>query len=329
MKRYLLLIMTIIFPVMILTGQGVQSPGVPIAELFTDFHININDTSKHTGFALNRAYLGYQFTPGGNITAKVIINVGSPEELVAGSIHHRYSFFREASIAWSDQRLTITMGITNTKLFEFQQKFWGKRYVANTYQSINGYGFVADLGMTAEYKVSKKLLMELILMNGEGYNELQIDNNLRTSVAFTITPTDNLAIRILGDIQKKEGLWQPMGIAFIGFKNKEIMIGGEMSYKSNLDLIRGHHAWGISATAGINVAENVELFARYDYSTSRITSGSPLPWNYKKDGSFVVGGVQYSFSPNIKIALDYQGTFPYSTFAIPSDLIYVNALFRF
>lgn len=329
MKKNLFALLPLLLACLNSSGQEQQVQGNAIAEIFTDFHININDTSKHTGFALSRAYLGYQFLPGGNFSAKIIVNVGSPEDLVNGATPHRYAYFREASIAWSDERLTVTMGITSTKLFEFQQKFLGKRFIANTYQSINGYGFVADLGVTAEYKVNKVLQADLILMNGEGYNNLQIDNNLRLSMGFTITPTESFAIRLIGDVQNKDGLWQPMAVGFIGFKNDLFTIGGEVSYKSNLDLNKGHHAWGISATGGVNITKNTEIFSRFDYSSSVRVTGDLLQWNYKNDGSFMIAGLQHTFSPNVKIALDYQGTIPYSALRQASDLIYLNALFKF
>ena len=54
-----------LFLCQILNSQTAEYKGKPIAEIFTDFHFNINDTAKTTGFALNKAYLGYEFLPGG------------------------------------------------------------------------------------------------------------------------------------------------------------------------------------------------------------------------------------------------------------------------
>jgi hypothetical protein len=310
-------------------GQTLETYGKPIAEIFTDFHINFNDTAKHTGFDLNRAYLGYHFMPGGKISAKIIINVGSPDDLAAGSLPRRYAFFREASLIWSDEKLTVSLGITGTKIFEFQQKFWGKRYIANTYQSINGYGFVADLGLAVDYIFNDYLKADITVMNGEGYSNLQHDNNVRTSLGFTITPIKTIAFRLYGDIQKQEGLWQPVLVAFAGFKNELITIGGEISYKSNIDLVQGHHAWGVSATGGINLNEKWELFGRYDFISSVIIGNDILKWNYMKDGSFVVAGVQYTLSQNAKLALNYQVKKPYFPSNYGTDMLFVNVLFKF
>ena len=310
-------------------SQSIVQAGKPITEIFTDFHLNLNDTAGCTGFSLNRAYIGYQFMPDGKFTGKIVLNVGSPEDLAPGSAPHRYSFFRDASLSWSDGKLSITGGITSTKMFVFQQTFWGKRYVANTYQSLHGYGMVADLGMVVEYKFNDIVTADYTLMNGEGYSEIQLDNSLKNSLGMTITPNNNVAIRLYTDIIRKNGIWQQLAIAFAGFKNDRLTIGGEISYKSNTDLIKGHHLYGLSTTGGVNLTKKTEFFIRYDYAASVRMPGETHPWNNMKDGSLLIGGVQFTLSPNIKIAFDYQGKYPYEVASGKTGLLYVNALFKF
>ncbi len=310
-------------------SQNTEQPGKPIIEIFPEFHLNINDTASHTGFGIGRAYIGYQFIPAGQFTSKILLNVGTPEDLAPGSTPKRYSFFREASLTWSDGKLSVTGGIASTRMFMFQQAFWGKRYVANTYQSLNGFGIVADLGMVVEYKFSDIVTADYTLMNGEGYTEIHLDNSLKNSLGITITPNNNLAIRIYGDIIRREGIWQPLLITFIGFKNDRLTLGGEISYKSNADLIQGHHLWGISSTGGVNLSEKTQFFVRYDYSTSFKMKGDTNPWNYLNDGSFLISGIQLTLSPNVKIAFDYQGKYPYEGSLPKTGLIYVNGLFKF
>jgi len=329
MRKLLHLIIFTSFLCQSVLSQVIDSTGKPIAEIFTDFHFNLTDTSKKTGFGLNRAYLGYQFMPPGNLSAKIIINIGTPEDLAEGSVPRRYAYCREASLTWSDDKLTVSMGITGTRIFDFQQRFWGKRYIANTYQSIKGYGFVADLGLVVDYIINDIIKADFSIMNGEGYSNIQLDNNLKTSAGLTISPSEKIAIRLYGDIQRKDGLWQPVFIGFIGFKNNLVLIGGEVSYKSNSDLINGHHIWGISTTGGINITEKMQIFGRYDYSSSVKMPGDILKWNYLNDGSFAIAGIQYTFNPDVKIALNYQGTFPNTSTKQIIDLIYLNVLFKF
>ena len=172
MKKYLSIIIILSVKWQILYNQTVNSTGHPITEIFTDFHLNIDDTSKTSGFGLNRAYFGYNFIPDSHFSGTVIVNAGIPDDLAPGSIPRRYAYIREASISYSNEKLKIAFGITGTRLFDFQQKFWGKRYIANTYQSINGYGFVADLGIVIDYQINDIVKADITLMNGEGYSNI-------------------------------------------------------------------------------------------------------------------------------------------------------------
>jgi hypothetical protein len=329
MKRILTLLFFFLAFSRLLNSQAVNIQGKPIAEIFTDFHCNLNDTSQTTGFGLNRAYLGYNFLPAGNFSGTVIVNIGNPDDLPTGAVRRRYAYFREASISYSKKKLIVAVGITGTRLFDFQQKFWGKRYIANTYQSINGYGYVADLGVAIDYTFNDTWKGDITIMNGEGYTDVQLDNGVRTSAGLTFTPVKQIAARIYGDIENISNQWRYMLIGFLGFKNELVTIGAEASYKSRLDMIGGHAAWGLSGTGGITVLKKTELFVRYDYSASVIVPGEKVQWNWPNDGRFAVYGIQYTFNENVKAALDYQGTYPYSSARRESDLIYINAMFRF
>ena len=310
-------------------SQTILTPGYPTTEIFTDFHLNLDDTSKTTGFGLNRAYLGYRFLPENNISGSVILNAGVPDDLTTGTVTRRYAYLREASLSWEKEGLKITFGITGTRLFNFQQKFWDKRYIANSYQSKNGYGHVADLGVVVDYVISDVLKADVTLMNGEGYTSIQLDNGIKCSLGFTITPNEKISLRIYGDIMKSEDLLQPMFVSFIGYKDSKLTIGGEFTYKSNLELIKGHHAWGLSGTGSLVIFKKTEVFTRFDYSASVNVPDLSRHWHFLMDGSFLITGIQYSPANNIKFALNYQGTYPYDSEINMSNAIYINALFRY
>lgn len=82
-------------------SQSQVNSGKSSIEIFTDFHYNINDTAKTTGFGLNRAYLGYNYIAEGNISAQITVNVGNPEDIAGGSTPKRYAYFREASVNYT------------------------------------------------------------------------------------------------------------------------------------------------------------------------------------------------------------------------------------
>jgi hypothetical protein len=329
MKRILPALIFAVTFCQLLNSQNLVSQGKPIAEIFTDFHYNLDDSSKTTGFGLERAYLGYNFLPAGYFSGSVIVNIGNPDDISPESVRRRYAFFREASIRYTKGDLRISFGITDTHMFDFQQKFWGKRFIAKSFQSINGYGNVADLGFVAEYKFNDVWKGDIELMNGEGYSDIQLDNGVKTSAGITFTPAKQIAVRIYGDIENPHYRWRYTLIGFLGFRNDLIRIGAEASYKSNLDMIGGHNAWGLTGTGCISILKKTELFARYDYATSVTVPGENVQWNSMNDGRFAIIGLEYTFNENAKMALNYQGTFPYSSDKHISSAIYVNAMFRF
>jgi hypothetical protein len=332
MKKVFLTACVVIIAALSAKSQIPAIPGIPgkmIAEIFTDFHCSLSGAPATTGFSLNRAYFGYNYIADENFSATIKVNVGNPEDLAPGSVSRRYAQFTEASITYVKNKLYLTLGMTNTRLFNYQQRFWGKRYIANTYQSINGYGYIADLGIVADYKFNDIVEADITIMNGEGYSNIQLDNSIKPSLGITITPTRELAFRAYSDLMQKNGLWQSTLVGFAGFKNEKLTIGAEISYKSNLDLNMGHDSWGISGTGAVSLTKKIEFFTRYDYSSSVIAPGDDIQWNLANDHQLLINGVQYTFNKIVKVALDYQATFPKDKTRTFSDLIYVNALFKF
>ncbi len=329
MKRYLPLLISFTVFCQIVDSQTVTSSGKPIVEIFTNFHYNVNDSSKTTGFGLDRVYLGYNYTPAGNFSATAIINLGNPEDLAPGSVPKRYAYFREASVKYSRDRLTVNFGMVNTRYEDYQQGFWGKRYLGPEFQSTYGYCSVADLGVVVDYQISDLIKVDLSLLNGEGYTNVQVDNSLRTAVGLIIKTPFNAVFKIYSDIMKPQGIWQSTYLAFAGYKNEKFSFGAEATYRSNLDLVAGHNVWGISGTGSIFLNDKSEIFGRYDYTASVVMPGNDIQWDHAKDATYFVGGFQHMFSDNLKMSLNYRMTNPYETGKQTTHAIYLNAAFRF
>ncbi len=329
MKKILSFLPVLLFFPSLLYCQIPEIKGKPIVEIFTDFHVNLNDTVRTSGFGFERAYLGYNFLADNNFSARFIINIGSPDDLLPEATHRRYAYFREASISYTRDRLHISFGITTTRHFDFQQKFWGKRYIANTFQSLHDFGNTADLGVVVDYRFSDIFSGDFTVMNGEGYSELQLDNGVKTSAGLTITPSEQFAFRVYSDINRQYTIWQYTFLSFAGFKNGVVKIGAEFNYKTNLDLLQGDNSWGISGTGALSIFKSSEIFVRYDYSASVNPSGESRPWNFINDGTLAILGFQQALSSNVKIALDYQETIPTDSELQSLGFIYLHASFRF
>jgi hypothetical protein len=328
MKKIISFIFFVFAVGQLINSQTILSQGKAFAEIYTDFHVS-DDTSKTSGFGLNRAYFGYNYTPDGNFSAMVIINVGSPDDLAPGSVSKRYAYFREASVKYHKDKLTVNFGMVNTRFVDFQQGFWGKRYLGAEYQSIYGYCPVADLGVVIDYQISDLVKVDFSLLNGEGYTNIQVDNSLKTAASILITTPSKAVFKIYADINRPGGVWQSTYLAFAGYKNEHFIIGAEASYKTNLDSINGHDVWGISATGSININKNSQIFARYDYTASVKVPEEGLQWDHAKDATYFIAGLEHVFSNNVKMALNYRRTNPYEPGMKTTNAVYLNAMFRF
>ncbi|MBP7730360.1 MAG: hypothetical protein KA114_01855 [Bacteroidales bacterium] len=324
-KRLITLILALLTTSPLLLSQSDKSKFIPIAEIFTDFHFAPGNSDISKGFNLKRAWFGSDLYFDNKFHATFILNMAKLIDTMP--YYGERSPIREASIGYNSEKLKIAFGITGTRVMMFQQKFCDKRYVASTFQSLNGYGGLFDLGLAVDYKFNDIIEADFTLMNGDGVSN-KTDGSLKVSAGINIYPLKQLVLRIYGDTRKKNGLWQSTFIGFAGFSYSVIKIGGEINYKSNLDLKEGHNAWGVSLTGSINLAEKFQLFTRYDYSTSVIVPGDFAEWNYKKDGSLIIGGLQYTFNKSVRIAVDYQATIPADNNREISDMIFLHAHFK-
>ncbi len=324
-KRFSALIQVLITTSSILLSQSSENKFSPIAEIFTDFHFAPWNSDTYKGFSVKRAWFGSDLYFDDKFHATFILNM--VKLLDTMPYYGERSPIREASIGYNSEKLKIALGITGTRVMMFQQKFWDKRYVASTFQSLNGYGCLFDFGLALDYKFNDIIEADFTLMNGDGILN-KTDGSLKASAGINIYPLKQTVLRIYGDTRKKNGLWQSTFIGFAGFSYSVIKIGGEISYKSNLDLKEDHNAWGFSTTGSINLSEKFQLFARYDYSTSVKVPGDAMEWNYIKDNSLVIGGLQYTFNKSVRIALDYQATIPADKNRNISDIIFLHAHFK-
>jgi len=297
-------------------------------DIITDFHLELNDTAKTTGFGISRAYVGYNYLPGNNFSCKVILNIGTPEDLPKQASPRRYAFFREASATYTKDRVKISFGIITTRHFDYLQKFWGKRFIASEFEVRNQYGYIADLGVVLDYKISDKLSGDIALTNGEGYSNIQLDNGIKAAAGLTYKPTNHYAFRFYNDLNNNNGVLQYTLSSFAGIDNKWLNFGTSFHYKTNLDKVEGHDGWGISTTGSVKLPRSYEIFFRYDFSGSVTAEGEADPWNYMKDGNLLIFGLQKNINANFKLAVDYQNYIPYSSSLPSSGFIFINALFK-
>ena len=55
--------------------------GKAIVQIFTNFHSGFGSTKKYRGFALDRSYLGYEYSFGKGVSVKDVIDIGLSNDI--------------------------------------------------------------------------------------------------------------------------------------------------------------------------------------------------------------------------------------------------------
>lgn len=280
--------------------------GKPILTVFANLHSGIKGNTD-AAWEIRRAYLGYEYNISKHFYSQIKVDIGSPDDISQFSNIRRYAYFKNAMVRYTNKNLKIDVGLIDMQHFIMQEKFWGYRYIARSFNDRYKFGPKADLGIDVRYKFCKVVEADFTFSNGEGYTQLQRDNTFRVAFGVNLYPVKGLSMRLYYDIMDKSVATSTIS-TFMGYKFKDIFrIGGELNVKLNKDYVQDHNQMGYSIYGTYIILKGkLEVFARYDWLRSNILEGEDIPWNLPKDGSSVVAGIQYQPHKMVKLALDYQ-----------------------
>ena len=333
MKKILLMI--IVLSPLVTFSQGgddqVDTKGQPHFKVFWNYHYDYTkDVDQVSAFELTRVYLGYKYAFDEKFSAKITYDIGKND---AGSNHT--AFVKIAQLDYKiNPSVKISMGLIEGKQYKDQENHWGYRYIYKMLQDEHKFGPSADLGINAEFKISKKLLANLFVVNGEGYKNLQDeDGNQRFGMSLIYNPLKKLTTKFYYDTHASENSKSLNNIAFFaGYKADSWRIGAEYNkmengtnYKTAID---DHNLDGISFYGSYVFNNKVEIFARFDEISSNIITGQDNSWNYNKDGALMLFGAQYVAAKGVKFSVNSRN-FNYINDDIEdSSFIYFNAEFK-
>lgn len=299
----------------------------PIALVFADIYAGINQGYNPTAIEIQRAYLGYDIELQKGFSSKIVVDIGSPDNSSAYSLLKRYAYFKSAYLQYENGNLNLKFGIIPMQLFKVQEKIWGHRYIEKSASDKYKFGTSSDLGFSVNYKVSGIAEIDLTISNGEGNAELQHDNTYNTALGITLKPYKGLILRSYADLLSKS-INQITWVAFIGYQiNKKLDFGIEYDKQYNVKNALNQDLNIFSTTLSYNINSQFQIFSRYDIFRSNILEEEFLPWNIAKDGSAIIGGIQYSPISNIRMALNYQDWVPYASNLSNASFIYFNIEF--
>ena len=210
-----------------------EPKGKAIVQVFGNFHTGFGAENDNRGFELDRSYLGYEYKLGSGLSVKGVLDIGKSSDV---SDYQRIAYIKHAMVSWETGRLVLNGGLISTTQFKFQEKFWGYRYIMKSFQDEYRFGSSADLGISVAYKFADWFSADAIVVNGEGYRKIQMEDGLNYGIGVTLTPVKGFQIRLYGGLnesgEKGKNAITNM-TAFMGYKHEKFTIGAEYNYMMN------------------------------------------------------------------------------------------------
>ena len=300
-----------------------EPKGKAIVQVFGNFHTGFGTENDDRGFELERSYLGYEYKLGDGLTVKGVMDIGKSSDV---SDYQRIAYIKNAMVSWKTGNLTLNGGLISTTQFNFQEKFWGYRYIMKSFQDEYKFGSSADLGISATYKFADWISADAIIVNGEGYKKVQKDDGLGYGLGVTLTLTEGLQMRLYGGLNEasEEGKKDIVNLAaFVGYKGDNFSIGAEYNQMMNASNKEDADQNGYSIFASMNLTKEAALYARFDDLYSK------NDWNKAKDESAAIVGAQFKLGKYVKIAPNFRMSMPKADGMEELYSAYVNCYFGF
>lgn len=304
-------------------AKTAEPKGKAIVQVFGNFHAGFGQQNDDRGFELDRSYFGYEYNFGNGLSAKAVMDIGKSKQV---DDYHRIAYIKNAMVSWKKGGLTLNGGLISTTQFNFQEKFWGYRYIMKSFQDEYKFGSSADLGISVAYKFADWISADAIIVNGEGYKKIQINDGLNYGLGVTLTPVKGFQMRLYGGLNEsgdKEKKNIANFAAFAGYKHDKFTVGAEYNHMWNAGYVDNANQYGYSVFASVNAAKFVELYARFDdlYSND--------DWNIAKDERAAILGAQFKVGKYVKIAPNFRMSMPKAAGAKNGYSAYVNCYFGF
>ena len=302
----------------------VEEPkGKAIVQVFGNFHSGFGAENNDRGFELERSYLGYEYKLGDGLSVKGVMDIGKSSDV---SDYQRIAYIKNAMVSWKKGDFTLNGGLISTTQFNFQEKFWGYRYIMKSFQDEYKFGSSADLGLSASYKFADWVSADAIIVNGEGYKKIQKNDGLNYGFGLTLTPVKGFQLRLYGGLNESgvDGKENTVNVAaFAGYKCDRFTIGAEYNHMLNASNTKGNDQFGYSAFASVKVAKNADIYARFDDLYSK------NDWNISKDEQAAIIGAQFKLGKYVKVAPNFRMSMPKADGAKNEYSAYVNCYFGF
>ena len=324
-SKYLFLLILSIFlstTVRATTDTSSTEPkGQAVIQIFTNFHTGFGVKNHYRGFELDRSYLGYEYKLGHGLKVKGVMDIGKSSDV---DDFQRIAYVKNAMISWKHKRLILNGGLISTTQFGLQDMFWGNRYIMKSFQDDYGFGSSGDLGLSVSYMFTDWLTADAIVVNGEGYKKVQINDGLAYGVGVTLKPLESLTLRVYGALNEsadKKAKDCYNLATFIGYKHPRFSLACEYNRIENAKYLSDNNMDGVSAYGTLKVSKLISVFGRYDQLFVH-DGGKKDKEEYK-----LVGGLELKLGNYIKLAPNFRYHHPTDTNRKDYWMAYINCYF--
>ena len=294
--------------------------------IFTGFYYGLNENLlPRQSFEISTALLGYQVEIDNKVKATLIYDVTkttsdiSVKDTSKNLLEVSYfkgsdytAFLKQAQIDWTFAKgFEFSVGqLLNQQYLTLQDKFWGYRYVAYTFQERYKFGSPADFGARLTWRKPEKLNLSIGIVNGDGaFYKQDIEGLMLYSVNVEFFPIKNLTLKFYFDISSNENLPARMAYSgFVGYKTDKWRMGAEYNQLVHPSYLMDKYYSGFSVYGGAKIFKKVEILARYDY----VEKSALLVDN----SQYAILGMQYEPVKNFFISVNGRCLIPANIFQI-------------
>ncbi|PKQ64983.1 hypothetical protein BZG02_03820 [Labilibaculum filiforme] len=321
-------------------SQDFIPSGKATGKVFFNYHYDMTSgEEQESSFEISRTYLGYDYNIAKDFKASITLDVGKND---GGSDYTAY--LKKAQLEWTISPVVkVSLGMISTIQFKEQEKFWGYRYMLKSFADEFGFEPSADVGIKASFKLSNAFTANAIVMNGEGYKNLQDEDGKQKVGASLVYEKKGLSAKVYVDaltaaVADEEGNEEEVTATsfatFLGYKfSDHLRLGAEYILLSNATKYSVAEAdkdmTGISIYSTYTFNDKWEVFGRYDKLSSNTLKGESEKWNISKNGGAITTGIQYAPVNGVKMALNYQGYNFKDSSNEDKSLVYLNFEFKF
>ena len=305
------------------------------------------------GMYVNRSHFGYQYQFAQQWSAKVVVDagrptvftnlqvndsVGNPQQL---SYQYKEGSYNTMALKFSylewrpGKQFVLQAGGILQNHYITQEKFWGYRYIFETFQDRYFATPSGDLGAIARFSPLPWFSVDLALTNGEGFRMNQdTRGKVKWAAGIDLKPAEWIQFRLYADRKNMympgaENVSQQVYSAFSGFRyNHRFRVGFEFTRLNGYNGSAGRDLFGVSAFTAWSIFKRMECFVRYDALDSNGLDGGVGGWNKENDGQLWLAGLHYAVVKGVNLSLNYRYHVA-ATHAMASDYSVLSFAFEY